>query len=894
MDQQWGDPWIMRLFTLFLLVSQTVWAAVDIQVVVPVSSGGNDPVNSREAHFNWSFESESGADPTYGQYACGSWWVAPAGGDTGVRLLSLSGNDGYVGGETDWIALDDDPLPHAHGLLPYGPDIWAAAASNPNGYGKVYASNDAAQNDIGNLPLVYTPGGAGAISLVSCMQRNEPETSLGGTSQIFGAVADAYCVVTVVAAAPPASGADSIRPNIVGDSKQFLTWSDFDLTRLVSVSELSARTAGELSDNNINVRHNSEVFSMQTWDGDSFEYYSEGGRAFRGHLVGDDYAATQGSSMTTLIKWMFGQNTLAEKKPLLAALLAEGADRWHLMYGRASYPGAWISGAGQWSGQYAPAAFYAALLNDTTAANVLKKTSALTLGADTTLYGPQELQQIKRGHAGVPLWGDGHNWSLGESTLVNYQTTTYWTELLTGQCFDTATGSCSPGGGNRAQGDPHGYVDGPPAGPGGSYMGVTSFPFVNFANLMLLMPEFREIVGSDAPIEYVDRLLRVGVWTYPDPVQAPLAADHEGCDIYWQNVGDGCSSYRTGWGPTQSDIRFAVEGGAGRYISNHGNQIFDAGDLARAEVVNFQSWLSSLYDGYTYEDWQTSLGTCVPPEIRTYEESGTIYAAIWTPTIDAEIRYTLDGSEPSPSSALYSSHVAVAPGATVRAVAYKSGNNASRLTSWSTASGFVLQGAAGGVPPPVSPIVKTDGSGRMKLNSVAAGGMRFSFNGPIQVPSFGAPTVESLPVSGSTTLSAGSATEDHWHRSLTAFSFSGSYTFNTGWAALSPVVEFLDGNGASQIKLRLQADGDLELQQPDGTQIDATNDQPISADTAYTIAVSGTMGTGANASITVSVNGSPVITTSTGEWDNQIEIVRFEENASGSVTISSYSQASGE
>lgn len=218
------------------------------------------------------------------------------------------------------------------------------------------------------------------------------------------------------------------------------------------------------------------------------------------------------------------------------------------------------------------------------------------------------------------------------------------------------------------------------------------------------------------------------------------------------------------------------------------------------------------------------------------------------------------------------------------------------VSAFTPLSGTVAEGKGWSVSspsPPVSSAIRTDNSGRIKWTP-GAGGVRASLGRPVSVPSFGSPTVESLPVSGSTTLSAGSATEDHWHRSLTAFSFSGSYTFNTGWAALSPVVEFLDGNGASQIKLRLQADGDLELFEPDGDSIAVTINQPISADTAYTIAVSGTMGSGANASITVSLNGSPVITTSTGEWDNQIEMVRFEENASGSVTISSYSQASAE
>jgi len=91
--------------------------AQDISVTCPVlpSADHGKRLYSRPAEFNWHFESANGGDVQIGRYACGSYWVAPAVGDTGVRVVSLSGSDNP--GQVDLLSLDADPITEKMGLV---------------------------------------------------------------------------------------------------------------------------------------------------------------------------------------------------------------------------------------------------------------------------------------------------------------------------------------------------------------------------------------------------------------------------------------------------------------------------------------------------------------------------------------------------------------------------------------------------------------------------------------------------------------------------------------------------------------------------------------------------------------------------------------------------------
>ena len=149
-------------------------AEATISVVIPAKKP------SRAAHFNWHFTSANGAAVHIGQYACGSYWVAPATDDTAVILTALKGSPDW---DDDLLSCDDDPITERHGLL-----------SGKNNYG----SYDASENILQHLPYTIKAEKNSCVSLVAAMQRNEGKTSKGGTKQIVGEVVDAYCVVTVL------------------------------------------------------------------------------------------------------------------------------------------------------------------------------------------------------------------------------------------------------------------------------------------------------------------------------------------------------------------------------------------------------------------------------------------------------------------------------------------------------------------------------------------------------------------------------------------------------------------------------------------------------------------------------------------------------------------------
>jgi len=654
---------IILLSILFSRVTAT-FAATNIEVVCVDSYKAS---TSREAHFNWLVESENGSEARMGQYACGSWWVAPAADDTGgVRLLSLSGNSENSGPDADLLSLDANPSPSSHGLLDGS---------------KNYGSYNSNEDELRNLPKVFDPSTGSAISLVAAMQRPEGLTipssegggvvSSAGTKSIKGEAVDAYCVLTILDVPPANEGTNSIRPNIIGDKKEFLTWADFDLSKIPTHDFIPRSTIESFETQRLRWNHSTEVFSMRTWNGTSFASYSEGGRAFRPHILHHNYAGGRAASINnSIISMLGGNNTIEEKKPLLASLVAHGLDIWHFRYGRADFPGAWSSGAGQWGGQFMPAVFATALLLDNSKSNKLRETAALNIGADRDQRGPQEMRQILRGNTGVLLWGDGHNPTQAPTTKIPDATRRYWNDLKWGSCYRGATRPCNYNVGKKTTADPHGYIDGPPAKPGTNYFGIGTGNQRGFAAIMVLFPEARSIVNSDDVIEYTDRVHRNGLWTYPDPVASVSLIDQEGCNI-WSSPGDGigCSEYRNTWGPTLEDARFAHEDGLGRFFELHGTRI----DMAYTSPLAESNWdsIMELYDGPRFEDNFVDLGKAVKPDIIVVPSQSTFTVHMRSGTTGAEIKYTIDGSDPSNISATYTGPFTTNNPSNVRAISVR-------------------------------------------------------------------------------------------------------------------------------------------------------------------------------------------------------------------------------
>ena len=651
-----------QLFALCTFAGITITSvAQDLSVIVTA-----DTALSRDAHFNWSFQSSGGNDVQMGQFACGSYWIAPANGDSGVKVLSLTGKTDDPNWH-DFVSCDADPLIESHGLL-----------DGSNHYGNY----NAAENIIPNLPLTFTPTTGSCISLVAAMQRNEAETSNGGTSAIVGEVVDAYCVVTILPQPPSNGGSDMIRPNAVGVTKEFLTWDDFDLTRIPAYSFISGKTTAQWQQAQTRWRSSIEVFGpllTETSPG-NWEYFSEGGRAFRAAILIPNYGSGAAKTFNDDLFALFSsQNTLEQKKIGLASMLAYGLDLYHARYDYGSgNRRAWASGAGQRSGQFLPPVLLAALSIDETKADELRKVAITNHGDNTADLGPQELRQITRGVTGVLLWGDGPPYLRNGNTMTDLEWR-HWSNMKVSHCFDTdITGLSCTQTKKKTAADPYGYIDGPAEKPGTQYMQVSFGSVRALAAAMILMPNIRSVVNTNDPIEYADRIIRHGIWTYPDPV-APVAVidQTEACNPYYTQV-SGCNEWGVTWGADPSDVRFAIEDGTGRFTSINGNTINPTTSYESPEAKNNWSTIIALYNGETFEDNAVPLGTVVAP--RIYLETGaTPKVHLQCSTPDAQIRYTLDGPDPTASSTLYTGPISILNGGEVRAKAFLAGKVASAV-----------------------------------------------------------------------------------------------------------------------------------------------------------------------------------------------------------------------
>ncbi len=650
--------WVWGVLAAVLICQNVALSQATVEVVIPAKAP------SRPAHFNWTFTSANGQPAQVGQFACGSYWVAPAEGDTGVTFVSLTGNPAWK----DLLSCDTDPVTEKHGLL-----------NGKNNYG----SYDASQNELPKLPQTYKPAADSCISLVAAMQRDEAATSPSGVAATRGETADAYCVVTVMPKAPKDAGKNMIRPNITGTSKEILTWDDFDLARLPKHDFIEGRDAQQWSDVAQRWRHSTEILGMlaeipTAKRGMQFSMFSEAGRAFRSALLIPNYGSGMAREYNNDLLRMFSpQNNLEEMKPAIAAMLSFGLDLYHARYnyGTTARKG-WESGAGQWMGQFLPTVFVAALQKDPAKARRLQTIAVTNHAADPADLGPQELRQIKRGVTGVLLWGDGHPIVRTDNTKLLEQDWLYWSDLKRSKSYDGYPGEGNPNQGKKTAADPYGFVDGPANLPGSSYMSVAMGPARSCAALMILMPEFRRIINTDAPIEYVDRVTRHGLWAWPDPVAAPAEADRETPPPWWTAKEQ--KEWGKTWGPRPDDVRFAIEDGKGRFKSRHGKPL-GKGGYESSTAFNHWDKIIVLYDGEKYENNLVELGVVVTPEIIfTSLDKPRAYLSCSTP--GAKIHYTLDGSKPTASSPVYDGKpISVEPGTQVSAIAVAEGKKDSGI-----------------------------------------------------------------------------------------------------------------------------------------------------------------------------------------------------------------------
>jgi hypothetical protein len=280
---------------------------------------------------------------------------------------------------------------------------------------------------------------------------------------------------------------------------------------------------------------------------------------------------------------------------------------------------------------------------------------------------------------GVLLWGDGHPILRSDNKLLE-QDWRYWAGITAAKCYDSYQGkqTSNPKTGKKTAADPYGFIDGPAVKPGSNYMNVSLGGFRSFAAAMILMPQIRSIVNTDAPIEYVDRMTRHGLWTWPDPVAAPAKADQDTARTWWSV--EGCQEWGKSWGPNLQDVRFAIENGTGRFSSLHGYRYEKSGYECLQARTNWDK-IISLYDGPRFEDNVVELGVVVAPEI-IFATGDNPQAYLFCATPDAQIYYTRDGSEPNDNSERYKGRpISVAAGTVIRASARLEGKRPSSTRS---------------------------------------------------------------------------------------------------------------------------------------------------------------------------------------------------------------------
>lgn len=483
--------------------------SIKIIVTAKTPNGGT----AVDSQYNWSFNS-GGGDARCGQFANGDYWVAPAQGQASVTITSITGSGS--------ITADADPRAWSYGLLD--------GANTYSGY-------DSSENIIPALPKNYST----TTSLVAATQRNEAVEGACGTSSILGECVDSYNVVTVLPSVPVNAGSEMLRPNITGTTKELIELSELDLSRIPAKSFLTGTDAAGLEDIRSRWSHSTEIFGVG-WSTDGGSVYvgnSEAGRAFRSHILIDDYAAGAANRLHEDLAALFSSSLdVSDKKKAIAAILSYGLDLYHAVYDQPNgvIP-RWGSGAGQHLGKFTPTVLLTALeKNNPTRLAIIK-----AIAEEDNFKQPQELAQLHVGSNG-PVWGDDEG------------ITRYWTDLQWARCYDTATGTCDTTVGKRTAADPHKFIDGPANKPGTSYFSIGYAGILNFAAIMHLMPEFKAAVNTTKPIVFVDRARSHGLTTLPDPCVTPDVRENLSvCDVYRSGVN--CEYYyptasvAPTWGP---------------------------------------------------------------------------------------------------------------------------------------------------------------------------------------------------------------------------------------------------------------------------------------------------------------------------------------------------------
>lgn len=599
-------------------------------------SGGTD------GRFIYEFDS-NGLNARCGRHADGTWWLAPAAGQSTVSLNAIRSN-------TSLIRAEDNPDPASRGFL-----------NNAEDYGRF----DSSLNIVPSLPTSYPLNTDSVTSIFAAIQRN----NTCGTSSIENECIEYADFLTVYKTPPANGGKNTIRPTLFGNQKTVYTWADFDLSRIPSFNEAQwDYDNDEVLDLVSKWTATTEAFSLPLCDSALTDcgFISEGGRAYRSHAVIDDYAA--GGLQNRVLSYLLNSTSDVindtEDKALLAAIIAYGVDIITLIgQPPANERYAFDSGAGQFMNAANLSYFTAALSPRNGFLWNTMQTNVLAMVESSEVSGPQEMQQVyDRGFGAV--WGDGN------PVFSELSTRRYWAEMRSGlahensdnwyvfrtsnagttfEVKDSATGRVVPTscnirddgsfcrdstvivgdqllylfdydtdgsnlilvdavsagtliqvspiteryqgwiGGQRSAGDPHGQIDSPPGVPGSGYFQVSNGPRIEWAGIALAIPELCEVINYPSLFQFVERYLTSGLQMQNDSCAPPSDADvANSCDVFKSKdcldyglVNDGTAR----WGPDPRDPKACIENN--KVLNRNANGTWTETNEARGDNGRF-------------------------------------------------------------------------------------------------------------------------------------------------------------------------------------------------------------------------------------------------------------------------------------------------------------------
>jgi hypothetical protein len=166
--------------------------------------------------------------------------------------------------------------------------------------------------------------------------------------------------------------------------------------------------------------------------------------------------------------------------------------------------------------------------------------------------------------------------------------------------------------GNRAVGDPYGYIDGPAHIPGSIYMPIATGTFVGHAALMLAWKDYCEMANDQEPISFADRfyypssttasgqVLNTDACAPPDPREAdtntcfpyPQFPNPSGYGCLYYGGRPGATDANSTWGPLPSNPSQCIPnnsngntGQTGRFSWIHGKTLMGISTKTAGQIT---------------------------------------------------------------------------------------------------------------------------------------------------------------------------------------------------------------------------------------------------------------------------------------------------------------------